>query len=90
MQTQHDLDSNRIVALNEQVDVLENELEQLKSKIDLEFEVEKLIKHKKEKDGIQYLVRWKRYGKEYNSWEKEKNLNCAQKLVSYKKSKKLL
>lgn len=90
MQTQHDVDLKRIVALNEQVDVLQKSLEQLKKKIDLEFEVEKLLKHKKEKDGIEYLVRWKGYDKEYDSWVKEENLNCAQILVSYKKSKKLM
>lgn len=48
-----------------------------------EYEVEKLIGHKM-KNGVRfYLVRWKGYTDEDDTWERESNLNCPEILKSY-------
>lgn len=50
------------------------------------YEVEKLIGHKM-KNGVRfYLVRWKGYGKRYDTWEKESNLDCPDILNTYNAS----
>lgn len=48
------------------------------------FEVEILLNHKKIKSGIQYLVRWKGYSPEEDSWVKESDLQCPNILKAYK------
>ncbi|KAL0935757.1 reverse transcriptase domain protein [Colletotrichum truncatum] len=42
-----------------------------------EYEVERIIDHLKEPEGYQYLVKWKGYGHEDNTWEPAKNLTNA-------------
>lgn len=62
----------------------------MKLKIDGEYEVQDLLLHEKRKGKISYLVRWKGYSAEYDSWEEEENLHCPAILEAYQKSKKLL
>lgn len=50
-----------------------------------EFEVEELIRHKGRKGNRQYLVHWKKFSSEYDSWEHEKNLFCPKILSEYLK-----
>lgn len=90
MKQQHNVDQNRIDALQKQVEALQSELENSKLKHNNEFEVEKLLAHYKRKGEMVYLVRWKNYGKEYDSWEGEDNLKCPKILNAYKKSKKII
>jgi histone-lysine N-methyltransferase SUV39H len=49
------------------------------------YEVEKIVDHRKDQNGgIQYLVKWKGWPKESNTWEPEENLtNCKQILKNY-------
>lgn len=88
MKTQHDVHMNRTTALNDQVDTLKNEIVHLNAKMNREFEVDQLLKHKKQRGKTLYLVRWKGYNKDYDTWEKEENLNCPEILVAYKESSK--
>lgn len=41
-------------------------------------QVEALLKHRTRGGKSQYLVNWKNYGAEYNSWEPEENLENLQ------------
>lgn len=50
-----------------------------------QFEVAKLIGHKKKRDGMHYLVRWKNFTSKYDTWEPSKNLHCPKILDDYKK-----
>lgn len=90
MQTQHNVDVDRIAALNNQIGSLQNEIEETKSKIDRDYEVQDLLQHKKRKGKIFYLIRWKGYSADYDFWVEEEKLNCPAILTAYKKSKKLL
>jgi len=53
----------------------------------LEYEVEAIIKHRvtgHKKPKTSYLVQWKGYGPEHNSWEPEANVaNAPEKLAEY-------
>ena len=54
----------------------------------LEWEVEKILDHRDRKQGnrvlTSYLVAWKGYGPEHNSFEPEKNLrNCQETILEY-------
>lgn len=52
---------------------------------DKEYEVEKILNHRNVV-GRQYLIRWKGYDSDEDSWENEKNLNCAKLLNAYNRS----
>ena len=43
-----------------------------------EYEVEKILQHHIRGKQTQYLVNWKGFGREHNSWEPAKNLKNAQ------------
>lgn len=52
-------------------------------KEDEEFEVEKIIHHRKQSNGtIEYLVRWKGYGADDDTWEKESNLTSSALIIA--------
>ncbi|KAF4482546.1 Transposon Tf2-9 polyprotein [Colletotrichum fructicola Nara gc5] len=49
-----------------------------------EYEVERIIDHLKEPEGYRYLIKWKGYGHEDNTWEPAKNItNAAEELTIY-------
>lgn len=54
------------------------------------FEVEKLIGHKRMKDGLHFLVRWKNFSAKDDTWERESNLMCPETLKDYKRKMNLL
>ena len=51
------------------------------------FELEEIIDHKKKRDGMHFLVRWKGYTPKDDTWEHESNLMCT--LCEYKKKNNL-
>lgn len=53
-----------------------------------EYEVEKIIHHRKFSNGdVEYLVRWKGYGSDDDTWEKESNLTSSALIIAeYKDS----
>lgn len=53
------------------------------------YEVERLIDHKKKRDGLHFLVRWKNYSANDDTWERESNIMCGQILNEYKRKMKL-
>lgn len=54
------------------------------------YEVEAINDHKGlNKNSRQYLVRWKGYGSDDDTWEKESSLNCPAILNKYKKMKNI-
>ena len=55
-----------------------------------EYEVEKILQHKKENRKMYYLIRWKGYGREHDQWEPEANLKNAKKILrEYKKAQRI-
>ena len=46
-----------------------------------EWEVEAILDHKKSHGQDMYLVKWKGYGDEENTWEPERNLGNAPRLL---------
>lgn len=54
------------------------------------YEVEALIKHRSTKRTREFLVRWKGFQPNHDTWVKEKNLSCPQILAKYKGEHKLL
>ena len=56
----------------------------------LEYEVDQILQHRSHRGRIQYLVRWKGYKAEDDTWQDESDLeNAAQKLEEYKQLKGL-
>lgn len=51
-----------------------------------EFEVEAILNHKETKDGRKYLVRWKGFGPDGDTWENVHNLSCPKILNKYLRS----
>lgn len=52
-----------------------------------EWEVEDILQHRVCGKTTQYLVRWKGFGREHNTWELEKNLiHVKDKIQTYKKN----
>lgn len=54
-----------------------------------EFEVEKIVKHRRRYKKLEFLVHWKGYSDDEDTWSKECNLQCPQILNAYKKMNKL-
>ncbi|KXN86135.1 Chromodomain Y-like protein 2 [Leucoagaricus sp. SymC.cos] len=55
-----------------------------------EYEVEKIIKHKRTPQGMKYLIRWKGYSLSDNTWEWEDDLEYLEELLrEYKTANKL-
>jgi hypothetical protein len=46
------------------------------------YEVEEILERRRTNRGMSYLVRWKGFGPEHNSWEPERNLAGARRLLS--------
>lgn len=51
--------------------------------LDNVYQVDRLIRHRKRKNGMEYLVRWD------DTWVKEEDLLCPEILASYKRKMKL-
>lgn len=58
-----------------------------RAQINAEYEVDKLIADEMDGKIRYYLVRWKGFGREDDTWEKETNLFCPKILEEYKKLK---
>lgn len=48
-----------------------------------DYEVEDIVAHKVEKKKKLYLVKWKNYGSESNTWEPESGLSCPEIIQKY-------
>lgn len=48
-----------------------------------EYEVEKIVGHRTIKGRHQFLVRWKGYGEDSDTWEQEKDLNCRKLIEEF-------
>lgn len=56
-----------------------------------EYEIEKILSHRRMGKGLQFLIRWKGYDASEDSWLSEKNLQNASVLLNrYKSKNKLL
>lgn len=53
------------------------------------YEVEKLIDHKRKKDGMYFLIRWANFTSKDDTWERESNLMCFDLLNEYKQKMNL-
>lgn len=53
---------------------------------DEEYEVEKIVQMRYKKDGSrEFLVHWKRWSKDYDTWEPESNLSCPDIIEKFMK-----
>ncbi|ORE03462.1 hypothetical protein BCV72DRAFT_233093 [Rhizopus microsporus var. microsporus] len=51
------------------------------------YEVERLLGHRITNDCYEYLIKWKNYSNEYNTWEKERNIFAKGLILDYWRSK---
>lgn len=56
----------------------------------IEYEVEKILNKRVKKRKIEYLVKWKNWSSDYNSWEPTTNLNCDELIEDYKSNEKMM
>lgn len=47
------------------------------------FEVDEIVNHRFRKGKIQYLIRWKNYTPDDDTWEPKENLECPEKILAY-------
>ena len=52
-----------------------------------DYEVEKILDHRLFRKNKQYLVKWKDYGTEFNSWEPETNISAPELVQLYVQSR---
>lgn len=55
------------------------------AKDDEEYEVDEIVGHKVERKKNLFLIRWKGYEADQDTWEKEKSLSCPEIVAKYKK-----
>lgn len=87
---------NKIETLQKENKELIAKIEQLTSQVNesgkrknntTDYEIADIIDDKLVNRKKYYLVRWKGYGKDDDSWEPKKNLNCPYLLDKYEQSK---
>ena len=49
------------------------------------YEVDRIINKRRKKGKTEYLIRWKGYQEEDDTWEPEENLHCDQKILEFEK-----
>jgi hypothetical protein len=54
---------------------------------DQEFEIEKILDHKYVNGRLHYLVKWKNYGTEHNSWEPRENFAAPDAVTRYQQAR---
>ena len=55
-----------------------------------EWEVEKILQHRKRGRKVEFLVRWKGFGRDDDTWEPESNLGNSAELLSEYKQKNII
>ncbi|XP_068715624.1 heterochromatin protein 1-like [Montipora capricornis] len=53
-----------------------------------EYEVEKVVDKRIHKGRVEYLLKWKGYSSDENTWEAEDSLDCAELLQEYENQKR--
>ena len=54
-----------------------------------EYEVEKVVDKRIHKGRVEYLLKWKGYSSDDNTWEAEDSLDCAELLQDYEARRRL-
>ena len=52
-----------------------------------DYEVEQILDRRTRKGRVEYLLKWKGYGSEDNTWVPETSLDCPQLIEEFKKTK---
>lgn len=87
--TPHSSKLNKTLATPSESKKTPKSVKKTRKKMELDYEVDSLIKHRTWRGKLQFLVRWKNYSKEDDRWIDEKNLNCPSILKEYRKKHKM-